>query len=698
MKTNLFLALGIGLFSSLNLSAQYTITNLNLPAQHSGVSIIDIDGDGDLDIAISGEDGTDRNLQVFKNDGNGTFAASSSAFTPLTRTMFDWGDINGDGKLDVIISGFTAAGAAFDSVYTSDGAGNFTQATTMALPQTAPTAGFADLNNDGYTDIYVFGNKNFGHPKIFFNDKLGGFTESDQFDAFNFTDPVVSVVDFDNDKDMDLFVTAGFEDAANTRFSKMFVNNGSGVFTVLDLGLVPKGNGSAVWGDYDGDGYLDLLLNGDGYLGSGEDNDGVYRLYHNNAGASFTADTTFQSYRQNHTGNGGRFVDWDNDGDLDVIVSGWNGTRQATAIYLNNGGIFTEAANNASLPGVSENSIEVGDVDNDGDADLIVSGYSGNDYNGAGSALNANASLLIMNPSTFLNTAPTTPTNLHVTGTQSAINLSWDRATDATTPQNALTYNIFLVDDHGKTFIFPLADTATGRLMLQKTGNVQLNTGWVIHDLPVGNYRWGVQAIDNSFASSSFAEGTFTVVADGTLPVSLTSYDVIAENRKARIEWTTALEQNNDHFEVFRSGDGKNFTKLETIKAKGSGVHQYFVYDDNPSSGVNYYHLVQYDVNGMTKDQGIKTVTFNTPNKASVVTFPNPAYNVIGLRLSNFKGKQLNVTLIDMTGKIIHSEVVAVNNSQGYYTLHLNARPFSGQYILNVQGDNLRESLKVLVK
>ncbi len=700
MKKSLQLLLFFACLAVTRASAQFTITNLNFSVQHADVAAVDINGDGDLDIIISGEDTTARKLQLFYNDGSGNFTPVSSPFPAVTRTTFDWDDINGDGNLDMIMSGFTAAGPPIDSVYTSDGNGNFTVASNIVLPQMAPSSGFADLNNDGYTDIYVFGNKFEGHPKIFFNNKAGGFTESAQFEAYNFVDPDVTEVDFDNDKDIDLFVNAGFEDAVNGRFSKMFVNT-NGVFTEMNLGLIPKGNGSAVWGDYDNNGYLDLLLNGDGFLGSGEDNDFVYRLYSNNAG-TFTAITTFTKYRQNSTGDGGRFADWDNDGDLDVIVTGYNDSaqRQATDIYLNNGGVFTPYSGNEQTPGVSESSIEVADVDQDSDLDLLVTGFSGNEFNATGTAFNSNVSLIIQNPATLTNVAPNTPTNLNVTGNQASLTFSWTAATDATTPQNALSYNMFLVNDQGKTFIYSLSDTATGELMVQRLGNVQLNKGWIIKNLTEGNYSWGVQAIDNSFMGSTFAKSSFTINADGTLPVSITYFNVKAEGNKAKLEWETAFEQNSDRFEIERSKDGRNFSKLASVKAKGTSTvaNQYVMYDNAPLNGMNYYRLMQYDLDARATDYGIKNLNFNLLNHPSVIAYPNPAHAQFGISLSNFTGTRITVTMTDMMGKMIYHETIPVNSTQAYYKLNLTTKPVSGQYLLYVLGDDLNESVKVLVK
>lgn len=692
MKKTLLFIFTLIAFSSVRLNAQFALTNLNLPVQHSGVAVVDIDGDGDLDIIISGEDTSARNLQLYKNNGLGIFTPASSTFTPTTRTTFNWGDINQDGKLDLIITGFSLAGA-FDSVYNSNGTGTFTRDNAIALPQTAPGAGFADLNNDGYLDIYVFGNRDFGHPKIFFNNKAGGFTESDQFNAFSFVDPVVVPVDYDNDKDLDLFVIAGYDSASNGRFTKMFINN-NGTFTVHDYGFDPKGNGSITWADYNGDGYLDVLYNGDGVPGD----DWKYLLYKNNSGTSFTFEDSLL-YRQNHTGNGGRMVDWDNDGDIDLIITGYNGTRQATDVYLNNSGTFTAFAGNATIPGISEGSIETADIDGDGDLDIIESGYSANDFNGTGTAFNSNVSLIIRNPAITKNAASSAPTGLKITGTQAAITFTWNASTDATTPQKALSYNIYLVSDKGKWFYYPLADTSTGKLMLQKMGNVNLNKGWIVKNLPAGNYCWGVQAVDNSFAASVFAKACFTINANGTLPVVLASFSVNADGNRAKILWTTALEQNSDYFKVEHSTNGHDFSLLTTVKAQGNSsvAKNYVVYDESPSKGINYYKLSYYDKDGKPVVYDVKTVSFTIGGKTFVIVYPNPVTKDFGIKLSNYAGKQVSVVITDLTGKIIHKEVIQTNQSQEYYKINLKTKPASGTYILKVTGDNFNTGLKVFV-
>jgi hypothetical protein len=696
MKKKLLLIFSAGMLTYNITPAQFTLHDFGVEVQHADISVVDVDNDNDLDVVITGQGSAGTNIsKVYLNNGAGTFIETPTTFKGLTFGNMDWNDINGDGKIDMIANGFPEGQPPYAGIFTSNGTGTFTENSPAGFPQLSPGSAFADLNNDGYTDILIFGNYFDGKCKILFNDKIGGFTTSAQFEAYNWVDPVINIIDYDNDKDLDIFLCA-YDDIGKSRYSKMFVNN-NGTFTETNLNIIQKAFGSSIWGDYNSDGFLDLLINGDGGA-NGENSSDIYRLYRN-VGGVFTEATTFSTYRQISTADGSRFADWDNDGDLDIIVTGYSetATTQRTAIFLNTAGVFAANPTNNLLPGVSESSIEVADLDNDSDLDLLISGYSGNNY--VAGQYNRKIAISITNPAVLVNLAPTAPGGLNASGNQASLTLSWTAATDLTTPQGALSYNLFLVDQAGKWFYYPLADTISGKSKLQRLGNVNLNLGWVIKGLPAGTYRWGVQAVDNSFMGSAFAKSNFTINADGSLPVILKSFVANADGKKARIEWSTASEQNNDRFEIQRSSDGNKFFHLATVKGSGTTntANSYAVYDNNPSAGINYYKLVQFNLDGVATNHGIKTVNFNVKAGASVLAFPNPVQGAMGLRLSNFEGKQLIVSITDMMGKLIHTETITTDNGQGDYKLHLN-KPISGQYILLVSGEGLKKTLKVIVK
>jgi hypothetical protein len=192
----------------------------------------------------------------------------------------------------------------------------------------------------------------------------------------NLIDADVSLVDFNNDGYIDMFISA-WDDNGKSRFSAVYTNDGFGRFTMMaQPNLIRKGYGGSVWGDVDGDGFMDLLLNGDGGA-DGEGSSDIFRLYRN-SGGSLEAKATFNDYRQISVGDGARMVDWDNDGDLDIILTGWSGTkgRQATMLFVcTNPATFTyteHEMSNTAFPGVSESSIETADLNKDGKIDLLI--------------------------------------------------------------------------------------------------------------------------------------------------------------------------------------------------------------------------------------------------------------------------------------------------------------------------------------
>jgi hypothetical protein len=184
------------------------------------------------------------------------------------------------------------------------------------------------------------------------------------------------------------------------------------------------------------------------------------------------------------------------------------------------------------------------------------------------------------------------------------------------------------------------------------------------------------------------------------LPVVLKSFNATAEGKIAKIEWVTASEQNNDRFVIERSSDGNNYYHLATTKGMGnsSSTHQYVAYDNNPSKGKNYYRLLQYNIDGRATDQGVKTVSFNVGGIATAKAYPNPSNGNTGILLNNYEGKQISVTVVDMNGKILRSQVIPTPNGQGYYKLNTNSALLKGHYILNIAGDGLKQELKMIVQ
>ena len=297
--------------------------------------------------------------KTFLVNKNGTYSLQSTGnvITPGKFADIKFGDIDGDGNLDVIFNGNSNLEMG-KGIALNDGTGVFNRS-MLEVPDSTSSCGFADFDNNGLIDYYVIGNGIENSGAIFFQNQDGSFTkDQSSFSGLNITDADVTIVDFNNDGFIDLFIT-GWDDNTQQGYSAILLNDGKGKFTALDQpNLIRKGNGSSVWGDVDGDGWLDLLLNGDGGA-DGEVSSDNYRLYKNNHGI-LEPKTTFNDYRQLSVGDGARMVDWDNDGKLDVILTGWSASkaREATELFTctNSANFtFTESPlSNTDFPGVSE--------------------------------------------------------------------------------------------------------------------------------------------------------------------------------------------------------------------------------------------------------------------------------------------------------------------------------------------------------
>jgi len=452
-------------------------------------------------------------------------AATSNVITPGTLADIKFGDLDGDGYMDVIFNGKSNAELG-RGIAMNDGAGVFTRSTLDVTAATV-SCGFADFDNNGFSDYYVFGNGLNGSA-IFFQQADGTFTkDQSSFAAFNLIDADVTTIDFNNDGHIDLFVS-GWDDIAKQRFSAIFINDGTGKFAALaQPNLIQKGYGSSVWGDVDGDGWLDLLLNGDGGA-NGETSSDIYRLYKNNKGV-LESKATFNDYRQISVGDGARMVDWDNDGKLDVILTGWSNTksRQATTLFLGSDAanfVFAESAlSNTDFPGVSESSIETADINNDGRIDLLITGFNGSQTTQVGK-FNRNICGFYLNQSSVFNTKPGVCSGLAQVigknGDHTTVTLSWNAAVDDKTPQASITYNISLKNKTtGKWLYNPMAvmiGTTNGWRRIAAMGNVFTNRKWVLSDLPEGTYEWTVQAIDANFTGGMFITAkSFTISPTG---------------------------------------------------------------------------------------------------------------------------------------------------------------------------------------
>jgi hypothetical protein len=189
-----------------------------------------------------------------------------------------------------------------------------------------------------------------------------------------------------------------------------------------------------------------------------------------------------------------------------------------------------------------------------------------------------------------------------------------------------------------------------------------------------------------------------SLTTGGALPIKLSSFSVNSEGTKARLQWSTESEQNNDRFDVQRSANGRTWETITTVKGKGttSSTTNYSAYDNKPLTGTNYYRLTQYDLNGKSTSSDVKALKFGT-GKTIVSVSPNPARSGINFKLENEGAKNVQAILSDANGKIIYQQTFKEVQANALNKLNVQ-QPAAGIYILKIKGDGISESIKVVVQ
>jgi hypothetical protein len=172
--------------------------------------------------------------------------------------------------------------------------------------------------------------------------------------------------DYNNDGFLDILMTGELDTA---KFTKVYQNKGHGVFKDVYTAVTGVRSGQVEWCDFNNENLLDILLVG---FNAPLTFPGTTKIYQNIGNNQFVnVGGTFEQF-----GNSCAYGDYDNDGRIDLIVSGWNGSSGSTKLYHNDGnGIFSQT--NVVFPQTQNAYFSWADYDNDGNLDLLMLGGDG---------------------------------------------------------------------------------------------------------------------------------------------------------------------------------------------------------------------------------------------------------------------------------------------------------------------------------
>jgi len=361
---------------------------INLYSMSGGLIVDDFERNGLFDIVTS-DFGQCAPMHFFHNNGDGTFAdhtAQAGLSEQLGGLNLVQTDYNNDGCLDILVVRGAWEFPQRKSLLRNNCDGTFSDVTTasgLAQPATSTqTAVWADIDNDGYLDLFV-GNEN-GPSQLFRNKGDGTFEDISHaagIDRTAFTKGVVAA-DYDNDGYVDFYVSNLDGD------NFLYHNNHDRTFTDMaqKAGVQKPWKSFAAWFfDYDNDGWPDLFVTSyyvsvdesvRSYLGL-TPNAETLKLYKNLGNGTFRDVTAEVGLNRVLMPMGANFGDIDNDGFLDIYLGTGNPSYASllpnVLLHNKDGKFFTDVTASSGTGELHKgHAVAFADIDNDGDEDLLT--------------------------------------------------------------------------------------------------------------------------------------------------------------------------------------------------------------------------------------------------------------------------------------------------------------------------------------
>lgn len=469
----------------------------------SGCDWGDFNNDELLDFAVCGLSDTLCITEVYQNLGNDVFKKLDIHLPGVKNGFVKWFDQNNDGFIELIVSGEDKDSLPITKVFSE-----FTNKEPITFDSKIinlknSNGSFGDFNNDGFSDLMITGNDGTNRRTLLYRNEKGQF----KLMPSKFTDIEYGSVewgDYDNDGLLD-FAMTGAKDSILIEY----FNNGRGLKVSFSKAVYTgvyqqysidsfkqtvffdKIDNCALsnvdWGDYDSDGFSDLLLTG------------VPRL----------------SYESHGIGGGKVKITYPS---RPVILRNYQ-NHSFSNIFADIPSFLDLQSSGSVINSISHSFAcsfaQFGDYNNDGNLDFIREGTG------------VEGSAIYKNLSQAKNTPPSSPSGLLAKLECNSAQFNWRPAIDDHTPSQSLIYEIYIGTSPGKCDI-----------LSRKNINKIQDTFYVISQLNPGTYYWSVKSVDQSTTASGFAtEQSFTIIGKPSKPVITQTGNALLSSSSTGNQW-----------------------------------------------------------------------------------------------------------------------------------------------------------------
>ena len=174
----------------------------------------------------------------------------------------------------------------------------------------------------------------------------------------------------------------------------------------------------------------------------------------------------------------------------------------------------------------------------------------------------------------------------------------------------------------------------------------------------------------------------------GVVPINLITFTGVLHDKKIKLQWQTALEQNFHRFEIERSSDGGSFFNIANELSVGNnsgGLYKFI--DHNPFTGTNFYRLKMIDLDGTFVYSTIIRIEYSKKDFTNTLVYPNPGSDNLNIQLQSIKLQPVIIKVYDIGGKQV--QLIKTKLTAGLNDLIIPlGKIATGIYLIELKNEN----------